>query len=57
MAPQKGKQTITIRILPNISRSKGKQTVRIVQLIEFNVKIIFHAEDEAGQLVPEIFAL
>ena len=57
MAPQKRKQTITMCILPNISRSKGKQTVRIVQLIEFNVKIIFHAEDEAGQLVPEIFAL
>ena len=32
---------ITIHILFNISRSKGNQTVKIGQLIEYNVSNIF----------------
>ena len=37
---QTGKQTIAIRILPNISRSKGNQTMKFDQLIEYNVRNI-----------------
>ena len=36
-----GKQIITIHILPNISRGKGNQTVKFIQLIEHNVRNIF----------------
>ena len=35
------KQTITIYILPNISRSKGNQTMKFCQLIEYNMRNIF----------------
>ena len=40
MTSQPGKQTIAIHILPNISRSKGNQTMKLDQLIEYNKKII-----------------
>ena len=32
---------ISIHILPNISRSKGNQTMEFGQLLECNIKIIF----------------
>ena len=35
------KQTIAIHILPNISRSKGNQTMEFNQLLEYNMKNIF----------------
>ena len=35
---QPGLQTIAIHILPNISQSKGNQTMKIGQLIERNKK-------------------
>ena len=38
MASQAGKQTTAIHILPNISRSKGKQEMKFEQLIEYNMK-------------------
>ena len=41
MTPQPGKQTISIHILPYISRSKGNQTVKFGQLIECNNRKIF----------------
>ena len=41
MASQPGKQTIGIHILPNISRSKGNQTMKFGLLIEYNMKNIF----------------
>ena len=40
MTSQPGQQTVTIHILPNISRNKGSQTMEFGQLIERN-KIIF----------------
>ena len=40
MTSQPGLQTIAIHILPNISQSKGNQTIKFGQLIEFNLKII-----------------
>ena len=41
MASQTGSQTISIHILPNISRTKSKQTMKIGQLIEYNMRNIF----------------
>ena len=41
MTSQPGKQTIAIHILTNISRSKGNQTMKFGQLIEYNMKTIF----------------
>ena len=37
MTLQPGKQTIAIHILPNISRSKGKQKMKFGQLIEYHM--------------------
>ena len=41
MASSDGKQILTIHILPNISRTKGNQTMKFGQLIELNVKNIY----------------
>ena len=41
MASQPGKQTIAIHILSNILRSKGKQSMKIGQLVEDNMNNIF----------------
>ena len=41
MTSHPGKQAITIHILPNISRSKGNQTMKFGQLLEYNMKNIF----------------
>ena len=41
MTPQTGKQINAIHILPNISRSKGNQTMKFGQLIEYNMRNIF----------------
>ena len=38
---QPGKQTIAIHILPDISRSRGNQTMKFGQLIEYNMRNIF----------------
>ena len=50
------KQTITINILPDISKSKENQAMKFCQLIEYKGRYIFfknHAENEAGRLVSE----
>ena len=41
MLPQPGKQPIAIHILPNISRSKGSQTMKFDQLTEYSMRNIF----------------
>ena len=41
MTSQPGFQTIAIHILPNISQSKGNQTMKFGQLIEYNMKNTF----------------
>ena len=41
MTSQPGKQTIAINILPNISESKGNQTMRFGQLTEYNMRNMF----------------
>ena len=40
MASQPGLQTIAIHILPNISQSKGNETVKFGQLIGYNKRDI-----------------
>ena len=43
MASQPGLQSIAIQILPNISESKGNQTMKCGQLIEYNkINIFLH---------------
>ena len=41
MMSQPGLQTIAIPILPNITLSKGNQTMKFSQLIEYNKRNIF----------------
>ena len=41
MTSQAGTQTITINILPDISKSKWNQTMKFGQFIEYNMKNIF----------------
>ena len=41
MTSQPGQQTIEIHILPNILRSKGNQTMKLGQLIDYNMRIMF----------------
>ena len=41
MTSHTGKQRDAIHILPNISRSKGNQTMKFDQLIECNMRNIF----------------
>ena len=40
MTSKTGTQTVTINILPNISRSKANQTMKLDKLIEYNVRNI-----------------
>ena len=41
MTPQPGLQESPIHLLPNISKSKGNQTMKFGQLIEHNKRNIF----------------
>ena len=41
LTPQSGQQTITVHILPNMSRNKGNQTINFGQLIKHNIRNIF----------------
>ena len=41
MTSQTGLETIAIHILSNISQSKGNQTMKFGQLIEYNKRNIF----------------
>ena len=41
MTSQPGKQTIAIHMLPNISRRKDNQTMKIGQFIYYNMRNIF----------------
>ena len=53
-----GKQVITIHRLPNISRSKGNQTLKFGQLIEQNMRKLLmknHTQDVVKKLFPERF--
>ena len=41
MKSQSGYQTVTVKVLANISRSKGNQTMKFGQLVEYNMRNIF----------------
>ena len=41
MTSQPGLQTITIHILPNISQSKGNQTMKFGRILEYNKRNVF----------------
>ena len=59
MTSQPGKQTISIHILPNISRSKGNQTIKFVQLIKYNMGKIFLENSYTkcgGETIPRSFS-
>ena len=58
MRSQPSYQTIAIHILPNISRSKGNQTMKSGQLIECNMRNISlknHTQNMMEKLVPDPF--
>ena len=60
MTSEAGWQTITIHILPNISWSKGNQTIKFGQVIEYYKRNIFlhnYAEKETGRLPTDLFFL
>ena len=40
MSSQPGKRTIPIQVLPNISRSKGNQTIKFDKFIEYHMRDI-----------------
>ena len=44
MTSRPGLQTIAIHILPNISQSKGNQSMKFGQLIEYNKRNIFSSK-------------
>ena len=41
MTSQPGKQAIAIHTLPNTSRIKGNQTIKLGQLLEYNMRNTF----------------
>ena len=59
MTSQHGRKIIPIHILLNISRSKGNQTMRFGQLIEYNMKNIFLEKSctkYGGETIPRPFS-
>ena len=59
MTSQPGQQTIAIHILPNISRSKGNQTMKFGQLIKYNMRNIFLEKSYTKygrEFIPRLFS-
>ena len=59
MTSQPGKQTIVIYMLPNISISKGNQTMEFGRLIECNIRNIFFEKSYTkcdGETSPRPFS-
>ena len=59
MISETGKQTVTIYILLNISKSKGNQTMEIDQLTEYNIRNIFLGKSYTkygGEAIPRPFS-
>ena len=59
MMSQPDHQTIILHILPNISRSKGNQTMKFGQLIECNMRNIFLEKSYTkcgGETSPRLFS-
>ena len=57
MTSQPGLQTTARYILFNISQSKGYQTMKLGQAIEYKIlSFKNYAENKAGRLVPDVFS-
>ena len=59
MTSQNGKQTIAIHMLLNIARSKGNQSIKFGQLIQYNLRNIFHEKlytKCSGETIPRPFS-
>ena len=59
MMSQPGQQTIAVHILLNTSRSKGNQTMKFDQLIEYNKRNIFVEKSYTvcgGETIPRPFS-
>ena len=59
MATQPGNQTIAIHILPNISRSKDNQTMKLGNFIEYNMRNIFLEKSytkRGGEIISRPFS-
>ena len=54
MTSQPGQKTIAIHILLNISRGKGNQTMKFIQLIVYNTRI-FLIKNHAQNVVEKLF--
>ena len=54
---QPGKQIIAMHILPNISKSKGNQTMKVCQLIEYRMRKNFleRSQNIVEKLFPDPF--
>ena len=60
MTSQLGLETVTIHVFPNISRSKGNQTMKVARVIKYQNRNIFLRKSctkKAGRLVPDLFVL
>ena len=59
MTSQTGYQIVLIHILPNVSRNKGKQTIKLGLLIEYIMRNVFffknHAQNVMKKIVPDSF--
>ena len=59
MTSQSEKQTAAIQMLPNISRSKGNQTMIFLQLKDYNMRNIFLERSYTtcgGEIIPRPFS-
>ena len=54
MTSQPAKTTIAVHVLTKVSRSKGNQTMKFVQLIEYNMRNIF-PEKSYTNVVENLF--
>ena len=60
MTAQIGNQVITLHIFPNILKSKGNQTMKFGQLIDYSMRKVFffsksHTQNMLEKLVPDPF--
>ena len=56
MTSQSRKQTVSVHMSPNISRSKDKQVMKSGQLIKYNIRNIFlknHTQNVEERLFPD----
>ena len=59
MTSQPDQQTIAIHIFPNISRRKCNQTIKLGQIIEYNMRNTFVKKSYTkydGETIPRLFS-